>query len=62
MPDYLPNIARLIYIHTDSKDFPSALEYAKKLVELDKTNIFPKASKDYRLWNTLFTEWRLHKL
>lgn len=49
MPDYLPNIARLIYIYTDSKDFPSALKYAKKLVELDKTNIFPKASKDYRL-------------
>ena len=49
MPDYLPNIARLIYIYTDSKDFPSALEYAKKLVELDKTNLFPKASKDYRL-------------
>lgn len=49
MPDYIPNIARFINAYTVKKDYPRALEYAKKLLELDKTNLFPKSSKDYRL-------------
>ena len=37
------------YVQSERVKSGLYLEYAKKLVELDKTNIFPKASKDYRL-------------
>lgn len=49
LPDFIPNIARFISIYTDRKDFPKALEYAKKLEESDTGNLFPKYAKDYRL-------------
>lgn len=49
MPDYIPNLARFINIFSDRKDFKNALEAAKRLSELDKNNLFPKSSKDYRL-------------
>ena len=48
-PDFLPNVARLINVYSDKKDFPKALEYAIKLNELDKINLFPKSAKEYRL-------------
>ena len=48
-PDFIPNLARFINIYTDKKDYPSALEYAKRLSVLDCNNLFPKAAKDYRL-------------
>ena len=49
LPDFIPNTARFISIYTDRKDFPKALEYAKKLEESDTGNLFPKYAKDYRL-------------
>ena len=49
LPDFIPNVARFINIYTDKKDFPKALQYALKLKELDKTNLFPQHSKDYRI-------------
>lgn len=49
MPDYLPNVARFINVYTDNKEYSKALDYAKKLVEVDKDGIFTKAAKDYRL-------------
>ncbi len=49
MPDYIPNIARFINIYMFDKDFQKALSYAKKLIELDKTNLFPISEKEYRL-------------
>ena len=49
LPDFVPNTARFISIYTDRKDFPKALEYAKKLEESDTGNLFPKYAKDYRL-------------
>lgn len=49
MPDFIPNIARFINIYTDYKDYKNALECARQLAELDRTNLFPKASKDYRI-------------
>ena len=49
LPDFIPNTARFISIYTDRKDFPKALEYAKKLEETDTGNLFPKYAKDYRL-------------
>ena len=48
-PDYIPNIARFISVYTDKKDFIKALEYAKRLSELDKKNLFPTAAKEYRI-------------
>ena len=49
LPDFIPNIARFINVYSDNKDFHRALEYAKKLEELDKSNLFPKYAKDYRI-------------
>lgn len=49
MPDYLPNVARFINVYTDNKEYSKALDYAKKLVEIDKDGIFTKDAKDYRL-------------
>lgn len=49
LPEFIPNIARFINIHIDNKDYPSALESAKELAELDVKNLFPKAAKDYKL-------------
>lgn len=49
LPDYIPNIARFINVYTDYKDYKNALECAKQLEKLDTKNLFPKASKDYRL-------------
>lgn len=49
MPDYIPNLARFINVYTLNKDYPKALSYAQKLLELDKTNLFPKSAKEYRL-------------
>ena len=49
MPDFIPNVARFISFYTDKKDFSSALDYAKKLEEIDRKNLFPKYAKDYRL-------------
>ncbi len=49
MPDYIPNVARFINVYTDKKEYPKALEYSKKLLELDKNNLFPRSSKEYRV-------------
>ena len=49
LPDFIPNVARFINIYTDKKDFFRALEYAIKLKDLDKNNLFPVSAKDYRL-------------
>lgn len=49
MPDYLPNVARFINVYTDNKEYSKALDYAKKLAEIDKDGVFTKAAKDYRL-------------
>lgn len=49
LPEFIPNLARFINIFSDSKDFKNALEAAKKLSELDTTNLFPKSAKDYRI-------------
>lgn len=49
MPDYIPNIARFINIYTQDKNYLKALENAKKLLDLDKGNLFPTSAKEYRL-------------
>lgn len=49
MPDYIPNLARFINVYTLNKDYPKALSYAQKLLELDENNLFPKSAKEYRL-------------
>lgn len=49
MPDYIPNLARFINVYTLDKNYLKALENAKRLLDLDRSNLFPKSSKEYRL-------------
>ena len=48
-PDLIPNLSRLSNAYIVKKDYPKALDYAKQVEAKDKTNLFTKAAKDYKL-------------